>query len=110
MIDRRGTDETQTFLVSRRGFIVGTASVAAVAALGGPRSILHAGAQSDDSTILIATLGEAHTINPFLTDESEGDWRCKTLFDRFVRLDPTNYAPVPGLAASWTIDGLKFTF
>lgn len=97
------------FRLSRRGFVGGAAATAAVLALGGPRTIRHASAASGP-TIIVATLGEAHTINPFLTDESEGDWRCKMLFDRFVRLNPTTYAPEPGLAASWTIDGLKFTF
>ena len=45
---------------------------------------------------MIATLGEAATINPFLTNESEGDWRCRMLFDRFVRINPTTYAPGAG--------------
>jgi peptide/nickel transport system substrate-binding protein len=98
------------FLTSRRGFLGGTAATAAALALGGRRLVYRAGAQGDQSTIVIATLGEAQTINPFLTQESEGDWRCKMLFDRFVRLDPTSYAPIAGLAASWTIDNLTFTF
>jgi peptide/nickel transport system substrate-binding protein len=97
------------YRLTRRGFVGGTAGTAAMLALGGPRAIRYAGAQ-DEATIIIATLGEAQTINPFTTQESEGDWRCKTLFDRFVRLDPVSYQPAPGLAASWTIDGLKFTF
>jgi peptide/nickel transport system substrate-binding protein len=98
------------YRLSRRGFMAGTVGAAGVLALGGPHAVRHAGAQDDEATIIIATLGEAQTINPFTTQESEGDWRCKMLFDRFVRLDPTTYAPIPGLAASWTIDGLKFTF
>src|SRR4051794_10003921 len=102
------TDDTR-FLVSRRRLMGGTAGAAAMLALGGSRAVQHVSAQ-DESTIIIATLGEAQTINPFLTQESEGDWRCKTLFDRFVRLDPTSFQPIPGLAASWTIEDLKFTF
>jgi len=102
------TDENR-FLVSRRRLMGGTAGAAALLALGGSRAVQHVSAQ-DPTGIIIATLGEAQTINPFLTQESEGDWRCKTLFDRFVRLDPTSYAPVPGLAASWEINDLTFTF
>lgn len=109
MTERTDNDAELRSRISRRGFVGGTAGAAALLALGGPRAIRYAGAQGQ-STIVIATLGEAQTINPFLTQESEGDWRCKTLFDRFVRLDPTSYQPVPGLAASWTIVGLKFTF
>jgi peptide/nickel transport system substrate-binding protein len=109
MTERPAEERDLRYRLSRRGFMGGTAGAAALLAFGGPRAIRYAGAQ-DESTIIIATLGEAQTINPFLTQESEGDWRCKTLFDRFVRLDPTTYAPSPGLAASWTIDGLKFTF
>ena len=61
-------------------------------------------------SILIGTLGEAKTINPFLSNESEGDWRVKMLFDQFVRLKPDTYEPKAGLAKSWKIDGLTFTF
>jgi peptide/nickel transport system substrate-binding protein len=109
MTERVDNDRDLRYLLSRRGFVGGTAGAAALLALGGPRAIRLAGAQ-DEKTIIIATLGEAQTINPFTVQESEGDWRCSTLFDRFVRLDQSTLAPVPGLAASWTIDGLTFTF
>jgi peptide/nickel transport system substrate-binding protein len=109
MTRRIDNDRDPRFRLSRRGFVGGTAGAAALLALGGPRAVRYVDAQGQ-STIIIATLGEAQTINPFLTQESEGDWRCKTLFDRFVRLDPTTYAPGPGLAASWKVDGLKITF
>jgi len=61
-------------------------------------------------SILIGTLGEAKSINPFLTNESEGDWRVKMLFDQLVRLKPDTFEPKAGLAKSWKIDGLTFTF
>jgi peptide/nickel transport system substrate-binding protein len=63
-------------------------------------------------TILIGTLGEAQTINPLLTNESEGTWRAKLLFDEFIELDPETLAPRPNLAAEWTIsdDALEYTF
>jgi len=67
-------------------------------------------AQEGEPSILIATLGEAKSINPFQTDESEGDWRCKMLFDEFVRANVETYAPEPGLAAEWTLDNLTYTF
>ncbi|HEX5505051.1 MAG TPA: ABC transporter substrate-binding protein [Thermomicrobiales bacterium] len=60
--------------------------------------------------ILIGTLGEAKTINPFLSNESEGDWRVKMLFDELVRLNPKTFEPIPGLAKSWKVDNLTFTF
>ena len=66
--------------------------------------------QDGGTGIIIGTLGEAQTINPFLTNESEGDWRCKMLFDEFVRINPATYVPEPGLAASWEIADLTFTF
>jgi len=61
-------------------------------------------------SILIGTLGEAKTINPFLQNESESEWRVKMLFDQFVRLKPDTFEPKPSLAKSWKIDGLTFTF
>ena len=76
----------------------------------GPRLASLGSVQGGDQGIIIGTLGEASTINPFQTDESEGDWRCKMLFDEFVRPDPETYAPLPGIAESWQIEDLTFTF
>ena len=107
----------QRFVVSRRGFIGGAAATAAAlslsdatAAPGQRRSGTRGAHQDAGGTVVIATLGEAASINPFLTNESEGDWRCRMLFDRFVRINPVTYAPEPGLAAEWLIDNLTFTF
>ena len=110
-------DDAQRFLISRRGFVGGAAAAAAALAIGAEADAAPAGrvatralAQDGGSTVIIATLGEASSINPFLTNESEGDWRCRMLFDRFVRIDPTSYASIPGLAESWTIEDLVITF
>jgi peptide/nickel transport system substrate-binding protein len=112
--------EQQGHSLNRRGFLGGLAATAA--ALGYSKSILAAparksdllaaGFQEGENVILIGTLGEAQSINPFLTNESEGDWRCKMLFESFVRMDPATYAPTPGpgLAADWTVEGLTYTF
>ncbi len=113
------TEQTVTRL-SRRAF-VGSA-VAAAAAAGfyrvtsaAPASraeLLANGFQDGDNVITVGTLGEAQSINPFLTNESEGDWRCKMLFEQFVRVDAATFAPTPGpgLAENWTLDGLTYTF
>ncbi len=115
-----GTQDKQLYRISRRGFVGGAAAAAAGLALIGADSASAApGAraarigrdQSEGNSIIIATLGEAQTINPFLiNDESEGEFRCMMLFDRYVRLDPTTYAPIPGIASEWTIDNLDITF
>jgi peptide/nickel transport system substrate-binding protein len=103
--------------LSRRRFVAGGGATGAALALGGFGALGPAAAraaapavQDDKTSILIGTLGEAKTINPFLTDESEGDWRCKMLFDEFVRANTSTFAPEPGLASSWTIDNLTITF
>ncbi len=110
-------NEQERFLVTRRALVGGAAATAASLALGGSalaspasRTFSFGRNQDGGSTVVIGTLGEASTINPFLTNESEGDWRCAMLFDRFVRIDTSSYAPIPGLASEWTIDGLTFTF
>ncbi len=105
--------------LSRRTLVGGAAAVAALAVAGtndgamaagsGPRPGEFSRLQAE-GTILIGTLGEAKTINPFQSDESEGDWRCKMLYDEFVRPDPETYAATPGLAASWDIQDLVITF
>jgi peptide/nickel transport system substrate-binding protein len=98
--------------ISRRRLVGGASALAASLALGPTGSrVARAYAQEDEPSILIGTLGEAVTINPFLiANESEGDWRCKMLFDRFVRANPASYALEPGLASEWTIDDLTITF
>jgi peptide/nickel transport system substrate-binding protein len=96
--------------VSRRSLLGASAGTAAALALASPGARFVTMAQ-DESSILIGTLGEADTLNPFHTTEnSESEWRSKMLFDEFVRLEPTSYEPIPGLAASWEIDNLTFTF
>lgn len=94
-------------------------SAAAALALAGARNAGAAGLPlprgaavlaQDGSSIRIGTLGEAFSINPFQAQESESYWRSQMLFDAFVRPNPENYSPEPGLAASWDVEKLTFTF
>lgn len=95
--------------ISRRHLVGGAAAMAA--SLGLHLSAVSALAQDNQPSIIIGTLGEATTINPFLiANESEGDWRCKQLFDEFVRANPATYALEPGLAKEWSIDNLDIIF
>lgn len=66
----------------------------------------------DVSEIIIGTLGEAQTLNPILTNETEGTWRTMMMFDPLIQLDPVSFEPQPRLATSWEIseDGLTYTF
>ena len=97
--------------LSRRSLVGGSA---AALALGVPASRLVSARvsalQDGEPSILIATLGDAASINPFLSNESEGDWRCKMLFDEVIRANPATYALEPGLASEWTVDDLTITF
>ena len=99
--------------VSRRTFVGGSAAAAVALSSGkpaaaAPSSISQrlARTQDDGPSIIIGTLGEAQSINPFLTNESEGDWRCKMLFDEFVRANAATFAPEPGIAESWSNEEL----
>lgn len=95
--------------ISRRRLVGGASAMAASLALHQRR--VSAFAQDNEPSIIIGTLGEATTINPFLiANESEGDWRCKQLFDEFVRANPATYALEPGLAQEWSIDNLEIMF
>jgi peptide/nickel transport system substrate-binding protein len=114
-----GTERDEAlYRISRRGFVGGTAATAAALAVGpqlisaapGSKGSLQRLNQDSEPTIIIGTLGEAETINPFLTQESEGDWRCKQLFDEFVHTNPATYVQEPGIAAEWTLDNLTYTF
>ncbi|HET9660170.1 MAG TPA: ABC transporter substrate-binding protein [Thermomicrobiales bacterium] len=108
-----------SFELDRRTLLTGAAAAGAAVAVGITAASAAPGSaparsmrmQDDEPTIIIGTLGEAQTINPFLSaDESESDFRCKMLYDQFVHINPGTYAPEPGIAASWTIDNLTFTF
>lgn len=62
--------------------------------------------------IIIGTLGEAQSINPFLTNETEGQWRSNMLYDQLVVIDAETYEVRPKLAKEWTAsdDATEFTF
>ncbi|MGH2535309.1 MAG: ABC transporter substrate-binding protein [Thermomicrobiales bacterium] len=96
------------YRISRRHLVGGAA--AALTANAAHTSAARTQRTRDPNSIVIGALRDAKTINPFLTDEPEGDWRCKMLFDEFVRANPETYVPEPGLAAEWTIDDGAFTF
>ncbi len=107
------------FELDRRTLLTGAAAAGAAVVVGAQATSAAPGSvparrmrmQDGEPTIIIGTLGEAQTINPFLSaNESESDWRCKMLYDQFVHINPGTYAPEPGIAASWTIDNLTFTF
>lgn len=99
------------FRLSRRGFVGGAVASAAALAVGATpalRGVQGVSAQ-DAPSIIIGTLGEASTINPYLTTETEGQWRCTMLFDELVRANPETYLPEPGIAAEWSNQDLVFT-
>lgn len=103
-------------LANRRKFLAGSAAGLATMGIstGGfaspSRQMSFARAQSDEALeIIIATLGEAPNINPFIAQDSEENWRCVMLFDELVRMDPVTYEPIPGLAKSWEVDGNVIT-
>ncbi len=86
----------------------GSASPAATSA--GTSTSSSGGTAKQGGSIIIGTLGEASTINPFVANESEGTWRCQMLYDQLVSIDPATLKPAPGIAKSWDINNLTFTF
>lgn len=115
------TDRTQPSL-NRRHLIGGAAAIAAGAALrpgttaqaapANRSTLLNAGFQEGENVILIGTLGEAQTINPFLVNDTEAYWRVKLMYEQFLRIDPATFAPTagPGLVAEYSLDELTYTF
>jgi peptide/nickel transport system substrate-binding protein len=96
--------------ISRRNLLGASAGTAAALALASP-SARFMGLAQDASSIVIGTLGEADSMNPFHgADNSETEWRLQMLFDDFVRMHPQTYEALPGIAESWEIDELMFTF
>ncbi|HEX3722380.1 MAG TPA: ABC transporter substrate-binding protein [Nitrolancea sp.] len=68
------------------------------------------GTPKPGGSIIIGTLGEASSINPFVANESEGLWRSQMLYDQLVGIDPSSLKPAPAIAKSWDVNNLTFTF
>lgn len=66
-------------------------------------------AAQEELSIIIGTLGEAPTINPFKAADSEENWRAVQIFDELIRIHPETYEPVPGIASDFSLDGLTLT-
>ncbi|HEV2529240.1 MAG TPA: ABC transporter substrate-binding protein [Thermomicrobiales bacterium] len=109
MTDTNITRDLLTRKLDRRA-LVGTSAAGALAVAAWPRHLGAAPVRQEGSTIIIGTLGESTTQNPFAANESESYWRAEMIFDQFVRLDYATGGAAPGLAASWEIEGLTFTF
>jgi peptide/nickel transport system substrate-binding protein len=111
MIMVRQPSGSPSFTTDRRTLLGGAAALGAAAAIGATAAAPAAlAAQGDELQIIIGTLGEANTINPFVANDSEADWRCTQLFDSVIRVDPSSYALVPGLASEWKVEDLVITF
>jgi peptide/nickel transport system substrate-binding protein len=67
---------------------------------------------TEETQIIIGTLGEAQTLNPILSNETEGTWRAMMMFDPLIQLHPTTFEPFGRLASDWEVseDGLTYTF
>ena len=110
MVLVRKSPGSPTFATDRRTLLGGAAALGAATAIGVNAAPALA-AQDEPLEIIIGTLGEAQTINPFLqNNESESEWRTTQLFDSLLRIDPATYAMVPGLASEWQVDDLTVTF
>ena len=68
------------------------------------------GAAKQGGSIIIGTLGEASGINPIVASQSEDLFRCQMLFGQLVSIDPATLKPAPGIAKSWDVSNLTYTF
>jgi len=105
-------------LTSRRKLVAAAAGATGALALGGnlayaspSRAARYLREQAQDElAIIIGTLGEAKSINPFQTGgDSESEWRTIQLFDELLRIDPLTFAPLPGIAKEYVLDGDTIT-
>lgn len=112
----KGSAAATVFPALQTGGVLGVEEVAAARVDAGPQSrtfmVQDGGEPVTGGTILIATLGEASSINPLTVNDTEGTWRCKMLYDQFIELDLETLEPGPAIAKSWTVsdDGTVYTF
>lgn len=110
------SSKTLDALMSRRRMLAGGMALGAGLGLGrqafaspGRQHAYALAAQQEELAIVIGTLGEASSINPFRVSDSEGEWRAVMLYDELIRVQPESFEPVPGIASEWTVDNLDIT-
>lgn len=111
------SNRTLNLTSSRRRLIATAAGATGALALGGSlasasssRIAYERARAQEELAIVIGTLGEANTINPFQSSaDSETSWRVIQLFDELLRIDPQTFAPKPGIAKEWKVDGTTIT-
>lgn len=111
------SNRTLRLMSSRRRLFATAAGVSGAVALGGglagaAPSVSRYEQQraQEEVAIIIGTLGEASSINPFNSSaDSETGWRVIQLFDELLRIDPQTFAPLPGIAKEWTLNDLEIT-
>jgi peptide/nickel transport system substrate-binding protein len=103
-------------MANRRQVLAASAGLGAATLLGGRtiasparQAAYQRAAAQEELSIIIGTLGEAPTINPFKAADSEENWRAVQLFDEMIRIDPVTYEPLPGLASKFALDGLTLS-
>jgi peptide/nickel transport system substrate-binding protein len=111
------SNRTLRLMSSRRRLLATAAGLSGAAAFGGSlvgaspsRTAYEWQRAQEEVAIIIGTLGEASTINPFQSSsDSEVSWRVIQLFDELLRIDPVTFAPLPGIAKEWKVDGTTIT-
>lgn len=110
------SQKTLNTVANRRRFLAGTAGVGAASMLGrqtfaspARQAAYERQAAQEELSIIIGTLGEAPTINPFKASDSEENWRAVQMFDELIRIDPATYEPLPGIASEWSLDDLTLS-
>ena len=112
------SNRTLRLMSTRRRLFATAAGISGTVALGGGSLAGAAPAVSrseqqraqEEVAIIIGTLGEAKSINPFQTGgDSESEWRAIQLYDELLRIDPTTFAPKAGIAKEWAVDGNTIT-
>jgi peptide/nickel transport system substrate-binding protein len=110
------SQRTLNAMASRRRFLAGAAATGGALGLGrqafaspSRQAAYQRQAMQEELSIIIGTLGEAPTINPFKAADSEENWRAVQIFDELIRIDPATYEPVPGIASEFSLDGSTVT-
>lgn len=110
------SERTLRATASRRRLLAGSAAAGGAAVFGkqvfaspSRQMAYQREAMQEEISIIIGTLGEAPTINPFKAADSEENWRAVQLFDELIRIHPETYEPIPGIASEFSLDGMTLT-
>jgi peptide/nickel transport system substrate-binding protein len=87
-----------------------TSTTAAAAATPGTTSFTIEPAAHEGGQLIFGVAGDAQTMNPILSHDSQSNYNIDLIFSGIVQIDPSTAIPIADLAKSWEISQDQITY